>query len=53
MGPEATVRHREQRLRCSRCGGRRVSIVMQPDTRSPAVRESKGPRPETRAGIPG
>ena len=49
---EATVRQLEQRLRCSRCGGRRVHIVVQPDTRPPALRESEGPRPETRAGLP-
>ena len=42
MGPEATVRQLERRLRCSRCGGRQVSIVLQPDTRPPAVRESEG-----------
>src|SRR3954467_5207755 len=46
MGPEAPVRQLERRLRCSRCGGRHVSIVLQPDTRPPAVRESEGPRPE-------
>jgi hypothetical protein len=50
MGPEATVGELEQRMRCSRCGGRRVSIVLQADTRPPAVRESEGARPETRAG---
>jgi hypothetical protein len=52
MGPEATVRQFERRLRCSRCGGQRVSIVLQPDTRPQAVRESEGPRPDTRAGMP-
>jgi len=52
MGPEATVRQFERRLQCSRCGGRRVSIVLQPNTRPHAVRESEGPRPETRAGMP-
>jgi hypothetical protein len=52
MGPDATVRQLERRLRCSRCGGRHVSIVLAPDTRPPAVRESEGPRPETRAGMP-
>ena len=41
MGPEATVRQLEQRLRCSRCGGRRVSIVIQPDTR-PELRAGRG-----------
>ena len=49
MDPEATVRQLAQRLRCSRCGGRKVGIVLQPDTRPPAVRESEGPWPETRA----
>jgi hypothetical protein len=52
MGPDATVRQLARRLRCSRCGGRRVGIVVAPDTRPPAVRESDGPRPETRAGLP-
>ena len=52
MGPEATVRKLERRLRCIQCGGRHVSIVIQPDTRPPAVRESEGPRLETRAGLP-
>jgi DNA-directed RNA polymerase subunit RPC12/RpoP len=51
MGPEATVRQLERRLRCSRCGSRRVSIVIQPDTRPQAVRESERARPETRAGL--
>ena len=50
---EATVRQLERRLRCSQCVGRRVSIVLQPDTRPPAVRKSEGPRPETRAGMLG
>ena len=49
---EATVRQLERRLRCSRCSGRRVSIVVAPDTRPPMVRERDGPRPETRAGLP-
>jgi hypothetical protein len=49
---EATVLQLARRLRCSRCGGRRVGIVVQPDTRPPAARESDGPRPETRAGLP-
>jgi len=40
---EATIRQLERRLRCSQCGGRRVSIVIQPDTCPPAVRESDGP----------
>jgi hypothetical protein len=52
MGPEATVRQMERRLWCSRCGGWRVHIVIQPDTRPPEIRESEGPRPETRAGLP-
>jgi hypothetical protein len=52
MGPEATVRQLAKRLRCSRCGGRQVSIVVQPDTRPPTIRESEGPRPETQAGLP-
>jgi hypothetical protein len=52
MGAEATVRQLARRLRCSRCGGRQVGIVLQPGTRPPAVRESEGPRPETRAGLP-
>jgi hypothetical protein len=52
MGLAATVRQLERRLRCSRCGGRRVSIVIQPDTRPPTVRESERPRAETRAGMP-
>ena len=50
---EATVRQLEARLRCSRCGGRRVSVVVSPDVRSPAVRERDGPAPQTRAGLPG
>ena len=49
---EAMVGDLERRLRCSQCGGRRVSIVVQPDPRPPAVRESEGLRPETRAGLP-
>src|SRR4051812_8617050 len=52
MGPEVTVRQLARRLRCSRCGGRQVGIVLQPDTRPPEVREREGPRPETRAGLP-
>jgi hypothetical protein len=40
MGPEATVRQLARRLRCSRCGNRQVGIMLQPDTRPPAVRES-------------
>src|SRR4051812_22557682 len=48
---EATVRQLAQRLRCSRCGNRQVGIVLQPDTRPPEMRESDGPRPETRAGL--
>jgi hypothetical protein len=40
---EATVGELGRRLRCSRCGNRQVSIVLQPDTRPPAVRESDGP----------
>jgi hypothetical protein len=47
---EATVGDLERRLRCSRCGNRQVSIVIQPDTRSTATREREGPLPETRAG---
>jgi hypothetical protein len=49
---ETTAGQLERRLRCSRCGNRQVSIVLQPDTRPPAVWESEGPRPETRAGLP-
>ena len=52
MGPEATVRQLERRLRCSRCGNRQVGIVLQPDTRPPEMQERDGPRPETRAGLP-
>jgi hypothetical protein len=52
MGPEATVGELERRMRCSRCGNRQVGIVLQPDTRPPEIRESEGPRPETRAGPP-
>jgi hypothetical protein len=52
MGPEATVRQLERRLRCSQCGNRQVGIVLQPDTRPAEVRESEGPRPETWAGLP-
>jgi hypothetical protein len=51
MGPDATVRQLAQRLRCSRCGNRQVGIVLAPDTRPPEMRESEGPRPETRAGL--
>ena len=50
---EATVRELEARLRCSRCGGRRVAIGIAPDTRPPMLRERDGPAPETRAGLPG
>jgi hypothetical protein len=32
----------ERRLRCSRCFGRRVSVVVQPETRPPTMRESGG-----------
>ena len=49
---EATVGELERRLRCGQCGNRQVGIVLQPDTRPAAVRESVGPRPETRAGLP-
>ena len=52
MGPAATVRQLGLRLWCSRCGNRRVSIVLQPDTRPAWLREREGPRPETRAGLP-
>ena len=52
MGPEATVGDLEQRLRCSQCSNRQVGIVLQPDTRPPEVRQSKGPQPETQAGLP-
>jgi len=52
IGPDGTVRQFEQRMQCSRFGNRQVGIVVQPDTRPPAVRESEGPRPETRAGMP-
>ena len=48
---EATVRQLEERLRCSRCGGRRVSVVVSPDTRPPMVRERDWPAPQTRAGL--
>jgi hypothetical protein len=48
MGPEATVGELERRMRCS---NRQVGIVLQPDTRPPEIRESDGPRPETRAGM--
>ena len=52
-GPaEATVRQLETRLRCSRCGGRRVSIVVAHDTRPPIVRGRDGPAPQTQAGLP-
>ena len=49
---EATIGELEQRLRCSRCGNRQAGIVLQPDTRPPEMRESEGPAPETRAGLP-
>ena len=49
---EATVGELERRLRCSRCGNRQVGIVLQPDTRPPEVRQSMGPLPETRTGLP-
>jgi hypothetical protein len=42
----------ERRLRCGRCDGRQVGITVHPDTRPPEMRESEGPRPETRAGMP-
>jgi hypothetical protein len=41
-----------RRLRCSRCGNRQVSFVIQPDTRPPAMRESEGAWPETYVGLP-
>ena len=50
---EATVGDLERRLRCSRCGNRKVGVTVHPDTRPHEMRESEGPRPETRAGLPG
>jgi hypothetical protein len=49
---EATVRHLEQRLRCSRCGNRQVGVTVHPDTRPHEMQERDGPAPETRAGLP-
>jgi hypothetical protein len=47
----ATVRQLERRLRCSGCGNRQVSIVLQPDTRPPWMLERDRPWAETRAGL--
>jgi hypothetical protein len=47
---EATLGELEQRLRCSRCGSRKVGIVVQPDTRPAWVQERDGPAPETQLG---
>jgi hypothetical protein len=55
LGQDPAFQHVQgfgRRLRCSRCGGRQVGVTVQPDTRPPELRESDGPRPETRAGLP-
>ncbi len=48
MGPEATVRQLERRLRCSRCGGRRV-----PSCSSPTRARLRCGRARTAAGNAG
>jgi hypothetical protein len=48
-GGEATVGQLERRLRCGRCGGRRVGITIASDHRPAEVIERDGPPPETRA----
>ena len=52
MGPDATVRQLARRLRCSRCGNRRVGVTVHPDVRPAEAQAREGPRPETRAGLP-
>jgi hypothetical protein len=52
IGPEATAGELERRLRCSWCGNRQVGVTVRPDTRPVEIRESEGPRPATRAGMP-
>lgn len=47
----ATVGSLNQRLRCSRCGNRQVSVSVCPDTRNPESQRRDGPLPETRAGL--
>ena len=44
---EATVRQLGQRLRCSRCGGHQVGIVVCSDPRPAWAREHDGPAPQT------
>ena len=44
---EATVGQLKQRLRCSRCGSRKVGVVVRSDVRPVWVRERDGPAPET------
>jgi hypothetical protein len=46
---DATVGQLERRLRCSRCGGRRVGITIASDHRPPKVIKRDGPPPQTRA----
>jgi hypothetical protein len=46
---EATVGQLARRLRCRRCGGRRVGITIASDCRPPEVIKRDGPPPETRA----
>jgi hypothetical protein len=48
-GGEATVGMLERRLRCGRCGGRRVEIILASDHRPPDVIRRDGPLPESRA----
>jgi hypothetical protein len=48
---EATVLQLERRLRCSRCGSRRVGVVVCSDVRPLWVRARDGPAPATQAGI--
>jgi hypothetical protein len=51
IGPEATVRQLERRLRCSQCGNRQIGVTVQPDARSQEARERDEPALETWAGL--
>jgi hypothetical protein len=48
---EASVGELERLLRCTVCGGKRVQIVVAPDTRSPEDKRLQGPLPQTLAGL--
>ena len=50
LGGEATVGELTTRLRCTGCGGRRVTIQVATDPRPAETQRRDGPRPETRAG---